>query len=83
MREKGAISGLVNVDPEFRFTMYHVNQPCSYNKIEYKVGDELIPEKYLSLKSQDKLRDKMYSILNKDEIIKEILRSDNSLFGGN
>lgn len=28
MRKEGAISALVNIDPEFRLTMYHVNQPC-------------------------------------------------------
>ena len=27
MRKEGAISALVNIDPEFRLTMYHVDQP--------------------------------------------------------
>ncbi len=76
MRPQGAISGLVNVDPEFRFTMYHVNQPCNYSKINYRVGDELIPEEYLKLKSQEKLKDKMYTILYRDEIVKEILKNN-------
>ena len=76
MRSQGAISGLVNVDPEFRFTMYHVNQPCNYSKINYRVGDELIPEEYLKLKSQEKLKDKMYTILYRDEIVKEILKNN-------
>ncbi len=47
MRPQGAISGLVNIDPDFRFTMYHVSQPCKYSKITYEVGNDKIPEKLL------------------------------------
>lgn len=50
MREVGAISGLVNLDPDFRFTMYHVGQPCNYERILYEVGDEFIPPEFLELK---------------------------------
>ena len=42
MRPEGAISGLVNIDPVFRLTMYHVLSPCKYSKISYVVGDDLI-----------------------------------------
>lgn len=55
MRKEGAISGLVNIDPKFRFTMYHVSQPCRYQKIPYKVGDNLIPEEMLVYKTPEKL----------------------------
>ena len=39
----GAISGLVNIDPKFRLTMYHVSLPLNYEKIDWIVNDELIP----------------------------------------
>ncbi len=64
MRECGAISALVNIDPTFRLTMYHVAQPCKYSKISYVVGDELIPEKYMELKTPEKYEKIMENILN-------------------
>lgn len=54
MRPQGAISGLVNIDPDFRFTMYHVSQPCKYSKITYEVGNDKIPERLLQLKTVNK-----------------------------
>ena len=47
MRPEGAISGLVNIDPVFRLTMYHVLSPCKYSTISYVVGDDLIPGELL------------------------------------
>ena len=46
----GAISGLVNIDPEFRMTMYHVDSPLNYTKVKTCVGDDIIPEELLKLK---------------------------------
>jgi len=46
----GAISGLVNIDPTFRLTMFHVSHPLHYNKVEIEVGDSLIPVDYFKLK---------------------------------
>lgn len=63
MREKGAISALVNIDPTFRITMYQVNRPCRYSKISYEVGDELIPNELLKLKSPDRFYDIMNNML--------------------
>lgn len=54
MRPEGAISALVNVDPDFRLTVYHVGRPCKYRKIEYETGTEKIPKKYLGLKTPDR-----------------------------
>ena len=51
MRLEGAISVLVNVDPFFRITAYHVEQPCKYSIIEYEVGDHLIPDELLKYKN--------------------------------
>jgi hypothetical protein len=50
LNPKGAISGLVNVDPNFRFTMYHISNLFRYQKVEIEVGDDLIPEEYFKLK---------------------------------
>ena len=46
----GAISGLVNIDPEFRMTMYHVDSPLDYTKVETAFGDDIIPAELLKLK---------------------------------
>ena len=53
MRNEGAISALVNIDPNFRITLYHVACPCRYKKIEYDVGDSLIPDDLLKFKTQE------------------------------
>lgn len=46
----GAISGLVNVDPNFRLMMRHVSNPLHYDIVDVEVGDDLIPEDYFKLK---------------------------------
>lgn len=54
---KGVISGLVNVDPKFRFTMYYLNKnnilsnarPV-YEKIDVEVGDDIIPSSFFELR---------------------------------
>ena len=51
----GAISGLVNIDPVFRLTMYHVSLPLNYEKIEWMVDDELIPTEIQCLKETELL----------------------------
>jgi len=51
LNSKGAISGLVNLDPDFRLTMYHVDNPLNYNQVEIFTDDELIPPDLLILKS--------------------------------
>jgi hypothetical protein len=50
LNPEGAISGLVNIDPVFRLTMYHVSMPFSYQKVEVMVGDDLIPPDFFNLK---------------------------------
>lgn len=54
----GTISGLVNVDPNFRMTMYHLDHGCGiehynrplYEQVEIEVGDDMIPEQYFKLR---------------------------------
>lgn len=53
---KGVISGLVNVDPKFRFTMYYLDRNKigkvrpEYEKIDVEVGDDIIPPSFFELK---------------------------------
>jgi len=44
----GAISALVNIDPNFRLTVYSVTPPLSYKKISYTVGNSQIPREFLA-----------------------------------
>ena len=44
----GAISALVNIDPTFRITMYHVSDPLTYRKVKYTVGDKYFPPDLLA-----------------------------------
>jgi len=50
LKSCGAISGLVNVDPNFRLTMRHVSNPLHYEIVDIEVGDDLIPEDYFKLR---------------------------------
>jgi hypothetical protein len=50
MNPNGAISGLVNIDPAFRFTLRHVTAPLHYEIVEFEVGDDLIPEEFFELR---------------------------------
>ena len=61
----GAISVLVNIDPGFRITPYHVAWPLRYTKITYKVGDDLIPEHLLCLKKTKQSLDYINSYADK------------------
>ena len=64
MRQQGAISALVNVDPNFRLTVYHVQQPCRYSRIEYIVGNGYIPKDILKLRKLNEFESIMRSVLN-------------------
>lgn len=60
MRPEGAVSVLVNLEPEFRLTIYHVKQPCVYEKIlNYKVGDQLFPQGLLDYKNPISLKNQL------------------------
>ena len=49
----GMLSGLVNLDPDFRFTLYYFDERLIYTKTGYKVSLEEIPEKYLQKKYEE------------------------------
>lgn len=75
MRKEGAISALVNIDPNFRITMYQVERPCRYKKIVYDVGDNLIPNELLKFKTPERF----YSIM--DNIMYPSATSETSTAG--
>lgn len=56
LSKNGAISALVNIDPEFRLTVYHVTVPLKYTKVEYSVADNKILEEVMELKSINDLK---------------------------
>ncbi len=56
----GVISGLVNIDPSFRLTMYHLDHSngqstrnIAYTSVDVEVGDDLIPERFFELRYVD------------------------------
>ncbi|MHB8277440.1 MAG: Mov34/MPN/PAD-1 family protein [Candidatus Humimicrobiaceae bacterium] len=51
LNKDGAISMLINIDPVFRITSYHVTLPLRYEKIEYATGDNKIPQQLLAYRS--------------------------------
>lgn len=64
MRPEGAISALVNIDPVFRLTVYHVGQPCSYSSVPYEVGDDLIPPELLRYRTPESFERLMQDFLH-------------------
>lgn len=53
----GALSALVNIDPDFRLTVFHVTAPLSYRRVPYRVGDDFIPEQFRKLCDTQRLLD--------------------------
>lgn len=63
----GVISGLVNIDPAFRLTMYHLDhndgvrpRNIAYSTVDVEVGDDLIPEKFFALRYVDEQRSELH-----------------------
>ena len=63
----GVISGLVNIDPSFRLTMYHLDhnngvrpRNVAYSRVDVEVGDDLIPEKFFALRYVDEERSELH-----------------------
>ena len=65
LSEYGAVSLLVNIDPQFRVSAYHVSLPLHYEKINYEVGDHLIPDELLRLKDHSRLTETINEISEK------------------
>lgn len=63
----GVISCLVNIDPSFRLTMYHLDHNngvrpsnIAYSTVDVEVGDDLIPEKFFALRYVDAKRSELH-----------------------
>ena len=63
----GVISGLVNIDPSFRLTMYHLDhnngvrpRNIAYSPVDVEVGDDLIPDKFFALRYVDEDRSELH-----------------------
>lgn len=68
LSQYGAISGLVNIDPDFRITIYHIEceqhgkeefDNLQHKKVKIEVGDDIIPQKYFELKYYDSPNDSL------------------------
>jgi proteasome lid subunit RPN8/RPN11 len=53
LSSQGALSGLVNIDPEFRLSLYHFDEKLKYRKIVHAVSSKDIPEKFLRKKYEN------------------------------
>lgn len=66
---RGALSALVNLDPHFRITFYHVTIPLQYQSVsEVVTGDSFVPLELYSLRDPSRRRivsDRSYNIVEK------------------
>jgi proteasome lid subunit RPN8/RPN11 len=50
---RGSLSGLVNLDPDFRFTLFHFDERLKYVPVSFIVSDESIPPEFLKKKYEE------------------------------
>lgn len=51
----GMLSGLVNIDPDFRFTLFHFDEQLDYRKTGFRISRKDIPRKFLRRKFEDRV----------------------------
>ena len=61
LHPEGAISGIVNIDPYLRLSLYAVQWPLAYTRVDHAIGDRYIPAPLLSYQSR---RDVMQELSN-------------------
>lgn len=65
MREAGAISAIVNLDPDFRITLYHVSHGLTYTAIkDVVIGDEQMPPGFMNLKKNEELTQRRKKVVS-------------------
>lgn len=67
LNKEGAISALINLEPETTLTVYHVESERKnvvYEKVKYQVGDDLIPQEYRCLASAQKTLEEIKAYQN-------------------
>lgn len=74
----GSISALVNIDPNFRLTIYHVTEPLNYRKVDYTVGDCYFPPEYLNYVSRDRYLNVINNSTKTGTILSKIKKNDKS-----
>lgn len=77
----GVISGLVNIDPKFRLTMYHMDTPThqligrpNYNVVDVEVGDDIIPKEYFELRYFDGVESDLHPMVSSKERERQVHR---------
>lgn len=90
----GVISGLVNIDPDFRITMYHLDHTPGrslgrpdYSVVDVEVGDDIIPEEYFELRyfdgSESNLHPSVTQCTCKFQPRQIATEQENLIYGGN
>lgn len=69
LSQLGVISGLVNIDPVFRLTMYHLDhfdgprpRNVAYSKVDVEIGDDYIPEMYFELRYMESANPNLHPV---------------------
>jgi len=63
----GAISAIINLDPDFRITMYHVGLPLKYTTInDIEIGDSYIPNDICLFKKPEGFMGNKVQIIEKE-----------------
>lgn len=68
LNPNGAISGLVNVDPKLRMTMYYISHTDTglgrphYKTVDVEVGSDLIPEEYFAMQYYGGANDELHPL---------------------
>lgn len=72
--KNGVISGIVNIDPSFRLTMYHLDNPKqmgvsrpSYERVDIEVGDDIIPSYFFNIKFVNSEKKNLHPSLKANE----------------
>ena len=76
---EGAISCLVNLDPHFRITAYHVPQDLNYRRLPHHCGDRAIPGELLELRRSSCLNPDQLEAHRQQRALQQLLASSHSL----
>jgi len=73
--EEGAISCLVNLDPHFRITAYHVPHDLQYRRLSHQLDDRTIPAEQLELRRPSCLRPDRLEARRQQQVLQHLLAS--------
>ena len=75
---EGAISCLVNLDPHFRITAYHVPQDLNYRHLPHHCGDRAIPGELLELRRSSCLHPDQLETRRQQRALQQLLASSHA-----